>query len=112
MAVSPLRFAEDMARLATGAVGSVVGLRDEVDAQARQRMERALARFDLVTREEFDAVSEMARRSREEVEILTNRVAELEAKLAAKAPAPAKKPAAKRPATRSATARKAPAKKT
>lgn len=106
MAVSPLRFAEDMARLAAGAAGSVVGLRDEVDAQARQRLERTLARFDLVTREEFDAVAEMARRAREEAETLSNRVAELEAKLAAKAPAPAKKPAPKRTATRRTTTAK------
>ena len=44
-------------------------------------MERMMAGMNVVTREEFEAVKEMAARARDENEKLTARVAALEAKL-------------------------------
>jgi len=110
MAPLPFRMMEDMARLAGGMVGNAVGLRDEVDAQMKGRMEQVLARFDLVTREEFDAMAELASKSASQVEELTNRVAVLEAKLAEKTVAP-RKPATKKAATARKTTSKSSARK-
>lgn len=101
MSASPFRMMEDMVRLAGGMAGNAVGLRDEVDAQMKMRMEQFLSRFDLVTREEFDAMAELAAKSAAQVEELSNRVAEMEAKLAAKPAAPRKSAPKKTAATRS-----------
>ena len=62
------KLLDDLARVAAGAAGAVTGLRDEVEAQMRQRMERVLARMDLVTREEFEVVRELAVNARREQE--------------------------------------------
>ena len=53
-------------------------LRDDVQRNARSAMESALARMDLVTREEFDIQSAVLARTREKLEMLERRVAELE----------------------------------
>ena len=74
---------DDVARVATGAMGAASGLKGEIDAMIRRRLEAILARMDLVPRDEFDAVKEMAARARSENEELAERLARLEAKLAA-----------------------------
>ncbi|MCY4480664.1 MAG: accessory factor UbiK family protein [Rhodospirillales bacterium] len=74
---------DDVARVATGAMGAASGLKSELDAMVKRRLEGILAQMDLVPRDEFDAVKEMAARARSESEALTERVARLEAKLAA-----------------------------
>ena len=68
--------------MATGALGALTGVRAEVEARMRDQLERVLARMDLVTREEFEAVQAMAAKARTEQEALEQRVAELEARLA------------------------------
>lgn len=73
---------DDVARVATGAMGAASGLKGEIDAMVKRRLEGILARMDLVPRDEFDAVKEMAARARSESEALAERVAQLEAKLA------------------------------
>lgn len=88
------RFLDDAAKLAGGAIGTLAGLRREIEALARQQVERLLARMDLVTRDEFDAVKEMAAKARAEQEDLAARLAALEAK-PAKPRAKARKPSAK-----------------
>ena len=75
------RFFDDIARVANGAFGAVAGLRTEIEAMVKQRLERLLAGMDLVPREEFDAVKAMAARARGEQEDLAIRVAELEARV-------------------------------
>ncbi len=85
------RFFDDAAKLAGGAIGTLAGLRREIEALARQQVERLLARMDLVTRDEFEAVKEMAAKARAEQEDLAVRLAALEAKPRSKA----RKPAAK-----------------
>lgn len=83
------RLLDDLARVANGAVGALSGVREEVEGLARQRVERFLADMDLVTREEFEAVKEVAATARLEQEALEHRVAALEAALAElKKPAP------------------------
>lgn len=76
------RLFDDVARVAAGAMGAASGLRGEIDALVRRRLERLLAGMDLVKRDEFDAVKEMAARARSESEALAERVAALEARLA------------------------------
>jgi len=81
------RFFEDLARVASGAVSTAAGIKEEVEGLIHQRIERALARMDVVPREEFDAVRDMAAKARSEQEKLEARVAVLEALLAEKAAA-------------------------
>lgn len=73
------RIFDDAAKLAGGAVGTLEGVRREIEALVRQQVERILSRFDLVTRDEFDAVKEMAARARAEQEELAKRLEMLEA---------------------------------
>jgi BMFP domain-containing protein YqiC len=49
--------------------------------RAREQIERILGRMDLVQREEFEAVKAMAAKAREEQELLSQRLAELEKQL-------------------------------
>ena len=79
------RFLDDLARLLNGAAGVVASARGEAEAQFRQRVERWLAGFDVVPREEFEAVKAMAATARAEQEALSERVAALEARLAGRA---------------------------
>ena len=77
------RFFDDIARAANGALGALSGVRNEIEAQLRGFLERWLKSQDLVTREEFEVVKEMASRARAENEALTAKVAALEAALTA-----------------------------
>jgi len=76
------RLLADLARLASGAVGLVHGLRGEIRDRIRARAESALGRLDLVRREEFEAVRTMAARAREQNEALKAELAEIRAKSA------------------------------
>jgi BMFP domain-containing protein YqiC len=76
------RFFDDLARVASGAVGAISGVRGEIESRLRDRLERVLAGMDLVSREEFEAVKAMAARAREEQELLRAQVAALESRLA------------------------------
>jgi BMFP domain-containing protein YqiC len=73
---------DDISQLMTNAAGMAQGVKTEAETAMKSWMERWLADSDLVTREEFDAVREMATKAREENESLAARIAELEAKLA------------------------------
>jgi BMFP domain-containing protein YqiC len=77
------RLLDDLARVASGALGALSGVRTEVETRVREQFERVLARMDLVTREEFDAVKAMAAKARGEEEALAERLAALELRLAA-----------------------------
>lgn len=75
------RLLDDLARVASGAMGAASGVRGEVEAVVRRQLERILASMDLVSRDEFDAVKDMAAKARAEQEALAERVAKLEAAL-------------------------------
>ena len=72
------RILDDLARAANGALGALGGLKAELDQQVAAMVERVLRSQDLVTREEFEAVKEMAARAREENELLRARLDRLE----------------------------------
>ena len=72
------RLLDDVSKLATSAAGLVQGAGREAEMLLRQRLERILDRMDLVTREEFDVVKEMALQARIENELLAKRLTVLE----------------------------------
>ena len=71
----------DFVKLANSAAGTLAGMTREARQGARERMKEALGGLDFVSREEFDAVKDMASRAREENAKLEARIAALEAKL-------------------------------
>jgi len=75
------RFFDDVSKLMSDAAGLAEGARREVEQLARAKLERLMAGMDLVSREEFEAVKEMAARARDENEKLAARIAALEARL-------------------------------
>jgi BMFP domain-containing protein YqiC len=76
------RFFDEMARLMNDAAGVAQGVRREFDTLLRSQAERILRDLDVVKREEFEAVKDMARLAREESEALKARITTLEAKAA------------------------------
>src|SRR4029077_19389480 len=75
------RFLDEIARLMNDGAGVAQGGRREFDTLFRTQAERMLRDLDVVKREEFEAVKDMASRAREENEALKARLAALEAKL-------------------------------
>ena len=63
---SQSRLLEDLAKVASSAMGVAAGMREEVEARLRDQFEKILNRMDLVTREEFEVVQAMAQKAREE----------------------------------------------
>lgn len=77
------RLMDEFAKLMTDAAGVAQGVRREIETAVRSQMERFLSDMDLVQREQFEAVREMAARARDDNEDLRRRVAELEDRIAA-----------------------------
>ena len=75
------RLLDEMARLMTDAAGVAQGVRREAETAFRSQMERWIAGMDLVRREDFEVVREMASKARLENEALSARIAALEARL-------------------------------
>jgi BMFP domain-containing protein YqiC len=76
------RFLDELSKLLTDAAGAAQGLRREVETLMKTQGERILREMDVVQREEFEAVKEMAAKARDENEQLKARIAALEATLA------------------------------
>lgn len=83
-------FFDDLAGVAGGAISALAGLREEVEALARARIDETIRRLDLVKREEFDAVAELAANARAgqeaaeaKLDDALQRLAALEARVAA-----------------------------
>ena len=74
------RFLDEIARLMNDAAGVASGVRREFDTMVRNQADRILRDLDVVKREEFEAVKEMARLAREENESLRARIDALEAR--------------------------------
>ncbi|HIJ37484.1 MAG TPA: accessory factor UbiK family protein [Rhodospirillaceae bacterium] len=97
------RLFDDLARMASGALNAVTGLKTEAETLVRQQLESFVSSMNLVTREEFEAVQAMAAKARDEQESLAERLARAEATIASltapkakEATSPAKrKPSAK-----------------
>jgi BMFP domain-containing protein YqiC len=88
------RILDEIARLMNDAAGVASGVRREIDTVLRSQAERVLRELDVVKREDFEAVKEMARLAREENEALKARLTALEARLAVTAPSPGGSPGA------------------
>ena len=82
------RLLDEMARLMNDAAGVAQGVRREFDGLFRSQAERILRELDVVQREEFEAVKEMARLAREENEFLRTRIEALEAERTSVPPMP------------------------
>ena len=76
------RFFDDVAGVAGGAISALSGLRQEAEAIVRARLDEAIRALDLVRRDEYDAIAELAARAREGQEAAEVRVAALEERLA------------------------------
>jgi len=77
-------FVADFVKLMNSAAGTLAGVGREARDSARERFKEFMGEMDFVSREEFDAVKDMAARAREEAETLKKRVDELEMRLIAK----------------------------
>ena len=77
------RLFDDLARVASGAVGALADVRGEMEELFRQRLERYLAEAEMVPRDEFDTIKAVAVQAREAQEVLEARVAALEDEIAA-----------------------------
>ena len=93
------KILDDIAKVASGAVGAAFTARDEMQSRLRAEFERVLDRLDLVTRDEFEATRAMAAKARDEQEKAAETIAALEARLAALEGA-ASKPASSRGAAK------------
>jgi BMFP domain-containing protein YqiC len=89
------RIFDDLAKMINGIAGTVAGAGREAESAMRERAKEFVGRMDFVSREEFEAVKEMAAKARAEAETLKARLDKLEG-VAKPAPAPkaAAKPAA------------------
>ncbi|MGE6783988.1 accessory factor UbiK family protein [Ensifer adhaerens] len=81
MSTGTNRMLDDFAKLMTDAAGAAQGVRREVETAFRAQAERALNSLDVVKREEFEMVKEMAIKAREENDALLARIEALEARL-------------------------------
>ena len=81
MTTTSSRFFDELAKLMSNAAGAAQGARREFDSLVRTQIERAMSGMDVVQREEFEAVKQMAAKAREENERLQQRIDELESKL-------------------------------
>jgi len=76
------RLFDELAKAMTDAAGAAQGVRREVETLVRGQADRVMAEMDVVRREEFEAVREMAEKARLENEALAERIAKLEARVA------------------------------
>ena len=85
MSTGPNRIMDEFAKLMTDAAGAAQGVRREIETMFSAQAERWLNSLDLVKREEFEAVREMAVKARDENDALLARIEALEARLSEKA---------------------------
>jgi BMFP domain-containing protein YqiC len=83
MSNGPNRILDELAKLMTDAAGAAQGLRREAETVFKAQAERLLNSMEVVQREEFEAVRDMAAKARAENQKLAARVAVLEERLAA-----------------------------
>lgn len=76
-----LRFLDDLAKVATGAIGSLGEVRTQLRALVKERVDETLSRLDMVSRSEFERVEAMAEKARARQEELEKRLSALEKQL-------------------------------
>ncbi|WP_431469863.1 accessory factor UbiK family protein [Sphingosinithalassobacter sp. LHW66-3] len=77
------RLFDDFVKFVNGAAGTMAGMAREGEATARERAREWIGGLDFVSRDEFEAVKQMAAAARDEADAMKARIGELEAKLAA-----------------------------
>ncbi|QYE36484.1 accessory factor UbiK family protein [Polymorphobacter sp. PAMC 29334] len=87
------RVFEDLSKVATSAMGTMAGVGREVETMIRGRVRELVGGFDMVDRDEFEAVKAMAATARADAEALKAELAELRAAMASANPSPAAAPA-------------------
>jgi BMFP domain-containing protein YqiC len=75
------KILDDLAQFASGAAGSLGDVKTEIEARAKDAVERLAERLDLVTRDEFEVVKALAAEARVHADRLESRVVELEVAL-------------------------------
>jgi BMFP domain-containing protein YqiC len=83
-----LKFLDDLARVATGAIGSFSEVRHQVRNLVKERVDTLMGQMDMVSRDEFERVEAVAEKARTRQEELEKRLAALEKQLKKKASAP------------------------
>jgi BMFP domain-containing protein YqiC len=83
-----LKFLDDLARVATGAIGSFSEVRHQVRNLVKERVDTLMGQMDMVSRDEFERVEAVAEKARTRQEELEKRLAALEKQLKKKAAAP------------------------
>ena len=81
MAQNNSRIFDELAKFMSGAAGAAQGVRKEIDQMVQTQVERVLNNLNIVRREDFEVVRDMAEKARTESASLAARVAELEQKL-------------------------------
>lgn len=112
-------FIDDFAKVASSAMSTIGGLRDEAQSAMKARFEAMIADMDMVTREEFETVRALALKAREENDALMQDIAALKAQLQAAKPTASSGPlktaataaARRKTAVKKPAAKRAPAKK-
>lgn len=86
------KLIDDFVKMVNSAAGTLAGVGREAEASMREKAKDFVGGMDFVSREEFEAVKEMAAAARDEADALKARIDALEA---AKGPSKAKAPASK-----------------
>lgn len=77
------KFFDELAKLMGSAAGAAQGVRKEIDTLVQGQVERVLNNLNVVKREEFDVVKDMAEKARLENDALARRLDALEARISA-----------------------------
>lgn len=75
------KLLSDLARLGQSAAGTLHGVKSEIEDQVKSRIESVLMDMDMVSREEYEVVREMAIAAREENAELAAKLDKLEKEL-------------------------------
>ncbi|HEY4994680.1 MAG TPA: accessory factor UbiK family protein [Aestuariivirga sp.] len=81
MAQNNSKIFDELAKFMSNAAGAAQGLRKEIDQMVQTQVERVMNNLNIVRREDFEVVRDMAEKARTENAALAARVAELEKKL-------------------------------
>jgi BMFP domain-containing protein YqiC len=81
MAQNNSRVFDELAKFMSNAAGAAQSLRKEIDQMVQTQVERVLNNLNVVRREDFEVVRDMAEKARTENAQLAERLTELEKKL-------------------------------
>ena len=81
MTQGPNRVLDEFAKLMTDAAGVADGFRKEAESAIRSQAERFMSEMDVVSKDDFEAVREMAANARSENDALKKQLEELEARV-------------------------------